>query len=89
MVNAPLFFFITELSLSGQILSPAFLAHWQVQTPLSFSEADPFNSTGNLDAFKIGSSKATYSGAIENESETLATNKTNGKNQEVLYLYAL
>ncbi|XP_016151251.1 centromere protein J-like [Sinocyclocheilus grahami] len=61
----------------GQILSPAFLAHWQVQTPLRLSEADPFNSTGNLDAFKIGSFKATYSGAIKNESETLATSNTN------------
>ncbi|KAL1254028.1 hypothetical protein QQF64_016257 [Cirrhinus molitorella] len=61
----------------GQILSPTFLAHWQVQTSLSFSDADPLNPTGNLDAFKECPTKATYSGEVENESEDLATNNTN------------
>ncbi|KAF4099800.1 hypothetical protein G5714_019926 [Onychostoma macrolepis] len=59
----------------GQILSPTFLGQWQVQTPLSFSEADSLKPTGNLDAFKESSTK--YSGAVENESEALATNNTN------------
>ncbi|KAK2883928.1 hypothetical protein Q8A67_017565 [Cirrhinus molitorella] len=61
----------------GQILSPTFLAHWQVQTSLSFSDADPLNPAGNLDAFKECPTKATYSGEVENESEALATNNTN------------
>ncbi|KAL0165011.1 hypothetical protein M9458_040764, partial [Cirrhinus mrigala] len=54
-----------------------------------FSAADPLNLTGNLDAFKECPTKATYSGEVENESEILATKNTNGRNQEVLYLYGL
>ncbi|XP_043075135.1 centromere protein J isoform X2 [Puntigrus tetrazona] len=49
------------------LISPG---HWQVQTPLSYSEADPLDS----DAFKINSSKATYSAAIKKEPETLTSN---------------
>ncbi len=89
LVNPPLLHCIPLLSLSGQILSPTFLGQWQVQTPRSFSEADFLNPIGNLDAFKETSTKSTYSGEVENESEYLATNNTNGRNREVLYLYAL
>ncbi|KTG06543.1 hypothetical protein cypCar_00005043, partial [Cyprinus carpio] len=60
----------------GQILSPTFLAHWQVQTPPSFSGAIPPKPAA-LDAFEESSTKATCSGEIENESEALATNNTN------------
>ncbi|XP_051732035.1 uncharacterized protein si:ch211-140l13.3 isoform X5 [Ctenopharyngodon idella] len=61
----------------GLILSPTFLAHWQAQTPQSSSEADPLNPTENLDAFKESSTKPSYSGQAENESEALATNNSN------------
>jgi len=59
------------LSLSGLILSPTFLAHWQAQTPPSTSEADLNNTSGNLDPFKESSTKPSYSGQVEN-------NNTNG-----------
>ncbi|XP_048063489.1 uncharacterized protein si:ch211-140l13.3 isoform X2 [Megalobrama amblycephala] len=61
----------------GMILSPTFLAQGQAQTPQSSSEADSLNPTENLDAFKESSTKPSYSGQIENESEALATNNSN------------
>ncbi|XP_016353275.1 centromere protein J-like [Sinocyclocheilus anshuiensis] len=61
----------------GQILSPTFLAHWQVQTPPSFSDAIRPKPAGSLNAFEESSTKATCSGEVENESEALATNNTN------------
>lgn len=72
------------LSLSGLILSPTFLAHWQAQTPPSSSVADPLNLPENFDAFKESSTKISHSGQAENESEALATNNSNGRNREVL-----
>jgi len=67
------------LSLSGLILSPTFLAHWQAQTPPSTSEADLNNTSGNLDPFKESSTKPSYSDQVENKSEApLASNNTNG-----------
>ncbi|XP_067274795.1 uncharacterized protein si:ch211-140l13.3 isoform X2 [Pseudorasbora parva] len=61
----------------GLILSPTFLAHWQAQTPLSTSETDLLKPTENSDAFKESSTKPSYSGLVENESEDLATNNSN------------
>ncbi|XP_048063492.1 centromere protein J isoform X5 [Megalobrama amblycephala] len=63
----------------GMILSPTFLAQGQAQTPQSSSEADSLNPTENLDAFKESSTKPSYSGQIENESEALATNNSNAE----------
>ncbi|XP_073789757.1 uncharacterized protein si:ch211-140l13.3 isoform X2 [Danio rerio] len=57
----------------GLILSPAFLAPWQVQTPSSLSETDLLNSAGNSDAFKENLTKPTYFCELENESDALAT----------------
>ncbi|XP_067240409.1 uncharacterized protein si:ch211-140l13.3 isoform X2 [Chanodichthys erythropterus] len=61
----------------GLILSPTFLAHGQAQTPQSSSEADPLKPTENLDAFKECSTKLSFSGQAENESEDLATSNSN------------
>ncbi|TRY86937.1 hypothetical protein DNTS_002205 [Danionella cerebrum] len=74
----------TLLSLfsKGLILSPTFLARWQVQTPPSVSEANLLSSAGNPDAFEGNSSKGSRSAWLENESVAWATN-----NNSVLRLH--